>query len=67
MMLKTYRAPLREGRMSSTLRIEVIVFAAPPAILLVRCGYLQNAHTSDLHISQKTGAIAAGAFNANPL
>ena len=53
--------------MSSTLRIEVIIFAAPSAILLVRCGYLQNAHTSDLHISQKTGAIAAGAFNANPL
>ena len=44
-----------------------IVLAAPSAIQLVRCSHLQDVDTGGLHISQKPRAIAAGAFNANPL
>jgi len=78
---RCHHAPLCESRMCRTLGIEVIVrpenesldhflfglTAAPSAIRFVRCSQLKNVHTSVLHLSHKTSAIAAGAVNANPL
>ena len=42
---------LVESRVGRTLCVKVIVLAATPSIQFIRCGHLQNVHTSDLHIS----------------
>ena len=53
--------------MRGVLRVEIVVLAAPAAVMLVRRRDFQNLHPGLLRETKQTGAIAAGELDANAL